>query len=385
MKSLEIDLELPVLPADHPVIMVRPGRGYHLHASFLRSKVVAPDFPHLELPDGLNPLAAPDLQAQLGRAIEFRDWSTTPEYERGRPPATNLERYATFHEDRPQMRSLLTSAASEILWDLPDNALIFVPSATLEGKAMTGELAPRKNRRKVIKGTRHRSTIPYLGRKLRDTKVFPMRILPHAVTDAPRASGLTTTVFEGYARERLLRAHYGDYQLGDQVAMMEFVSDNERFDARALARLTAISDLLDHYLKTGQVEHPGIFLFNATGNSGAEVHARINSRGGRLLFEATNFAPHLLRALLLIATMENPVSAQDLETLAQNNTLNVSNSAVSSSQNATVETVATATERSLRDFAREAGVSNLEAILENLRRSHEVTDGMIDGSAEGIP
>ena len=54
--------------------------------------------------------------------------------------------------------------------------------------------------------------------------------------------------------------------------MMEFVSDNDRFDARALARLTAISDLLDHYLRTGEVEHPGMFLFNATGTSGAEVH-----------------------------------------------------------------------------------------------------------------
>lgn len=382
MNSLKIDLKLPVLPENHPVIMVRPGRGYHLHAAFLRSKAVAPDFPYLDVPDGLNPSAVDNLQAQLGRAIEFRDWIMTPEYERGLPPPAALERYATFHEDRSQMRSMLTSAASEILWDLPDNALIYVPSSTLEGKAMTGEIAARTSPRKVMKGTGHRSSIPYLGRELLGAKTFPMRILPQEVTETPRASGLTTVVFEGYARERLLRAHYGDYQLGSQVAMMEFVSDNERFDARALARLTAISDLLDHYLRTGEIQHPGMFLFSATGSSGAEVHARINSKGGRLLVEAANHAPHLLRALLLVAAMESPVSAQELETLAQNDTINVTNSAVNGTQDATV---ATATERSLRDFAREAGVPNLEAILENLRRSYEVTDGMIDGSAEGIP
>lgn len=382
MKSLEIDLKLPILPKDHPVIMVRPGRSYHLHASFLKAKAVAPDFPFLTVPDGVSPVKADDFQAQLGRAIEFRDWSMTPEYERGLPPSADLERYATFHEDRSQMRSLLTAAASEILWDLPDNALIYVPSANLEGYAMTGELAPRTNKRVTLLGTRHRASIPYLGRKLRGAKTFPMRILPSDVTEAPRASGLTTFYFEGYARERLLRAHYGDYQLGEQVAMMEFVSDNDRFDARALARLTAISDLLDHYVKTGKIEHPGMFLFSASGTSGAEVHARINSRGGRLLVEASNLAPHLLRALLLIATMQNPVSAQDLEGLGQSNSINISNSATSVVQD---DTIATATERSLRDFAREAGVKNLEAILENLRSSHEVTEGIIDGSAESTP
>lgn len=378
MKSLEIDLKLPILREDHPVIMVRPGRGYHLHSAFLAAEAVAPDFPFLDVPKGQQPVHARDLQAQLGRAIEFRDWSMRPEEERGLPPPSDLERYATFHEDRSQMRSLMTSAAQEILWELPDNALIFVPSANLEGMAITGELAPRRKKRKVLKGARHRSSIKYLGRSLIGARSFPMRVLPSDVTEVPRASGQTTMRFEGYARERLLRAHYGDYQLGDKVAMMEFISDNDRFDARALSRLTAISDLLDHYLTTGNIQHPGMFLFGADGFSGAEVHARINSKGGRLLVEAANHAPHLMRALLLIAVMKNPVSAQELEGLANSSSLKLTNSASSSAQDARVTA---STERSLRDFVREAGVPNIEAILENLRRSYEVTDGVIDGTA----
>ncbi len=382
MTILRIDLKLPVLPENHPVIMVRPGRGYHLHASFLRSNAVAPDFPFLDARDGKAPTEAREFASQLGRAIEFRDWMTAPEYDRGPPPSSDLERYSTFHEDRAQMRSMLASAASEILWNLPDNALIFVPSASLEGTAMTGEIASKLSPRAAMQGTGFRSSVRYLGRNLSGVKKFPMRILPTEVTEASRSSGLTTYKFEGYARERLLRAHYGDYQLGNQVAMMEFVSDDERFDARALARLTAISDLLDHFLTTGNIEHPGLFLFSATGSSGAEVHARINSRGGRLLVEATNYAPHLLRALLLIATMDSPVTAQDLEFLAQSDSIEVSNSSVSNAQDAVV---AAATEQSLRDFAREAGVGTLGAILENLRRSQEVTKGIIDGSAIGAP
>ena len=127
MKRLQIDLELPVLAEDHPVYMVRPGRRYHLHESFLRAKAIAPDFPHLDAPDKQDPLKVQDLPAQLGRAIEFRDWSMKPEADRGYPPPTDLERYSTFHEDRARMRSLLMSASHEILWDLPDGALIFVP------------------------------------------------------------------------------------------------------------------------------------------------------------------------------------------------------------------------------------------------------------------
>lgn len=269
--KLKVDLKLPVLPKDHPVIMVRPGRGYHLHASFLKHKAVAPDFPFLDAPDGENPLKAENLKAQLGRAIEFRDWSSLPERDRGRPPSVKLERYSTFHQDRQQMRRLLEHAAYEILWDLPDNALIYVPAPTLEGRALTGELSSKSDPRRILLGTRHRAGISYLGRSLRDPKIFPMRILPTDVTDAPRSSALTTVEFEGYARERLLRAHYGDYQLGDQVSMMEFISENERFDARALARLTAISDLLDHYVQFGSIKHPGLFLFEANGVSGAEV------------------------------------------------------------------------------------------------------------------
>ncbi|KAJ01870.1 hypothetical protein PM02_16970 [Sulfitobacter mediterraneus] len=327
-------------------------------------------------------MAVPDLQAQLGRAIEFRDWAASPEYERGLPPAQAIERYATYHEDRSVMRRMLKTAASEILWDLPDRALIYVPAPNLEGLAMTGELAPRRSARTTVRGTRHRSTMTFLGRRLEGAKVFPMRILPSDVTEAPRASGQTTFEFENYARERLLRAHYGDYQLGGDVAMMQFVSDSDRFDIRALGRLAAISDLLDHYIQTGEVMHPGVFLFNAEGSSGAEVHARINSRGGRLLVESANLGPHLLRALLLVATMANPVTGQELENMAINDSIIVENTSDTILQD---EGIVTATERSLRDFAREAGVANLDIILENLRRSHEETEGDIDGSSEARP
>jgi len=359
--------------------MVRPGRSYHLHTALLRSKAVAPDFPFLEVPNGKNPLDAPELQAQLGRAVEFRDWSVRPEKERGRHPSPNLERYSTFHQDRSQMKRILQAAASEILWKLQDGALIYVPSATLEGKAMTGELAPRASPRKVLKGTGHRSPISYLGRPLLGAKAFPMRILPSEVTEEARSSGLVTIEFEGYARERLLRAHYGDYQLGAKVAMMEFISENERFDARALARIAAISDTLDHYLTTKEVQHPGLFLFQAEGSSGAEIHARINSKGGRLLVEGHRLAPHLLRALLLIATMTTQVNGQDLESLAANGSILLTNSATSHVPNSDTTK---ATEHALRDFAREAGVETLDVILENLRRSKDETDGRIDGTSE---
>lgn len=77
--------------------------------------------------------------------------------------------------------------------------------------------------------------------------------------------------------------------------------------------------------------------------------------------------------------MSTPVSGQDLEDLAKNDKINLRNSAAKTTK---VSDVTAATERSLRDFASEAGVKNLDVILENLRRSQDVTDGAIDGSSE---
>ncbi|MEP3200098.1 MAG: hypothetical protein ABJO57_19635 [Lentilitoribacter sp.] len=379
MPNLEIDLQLPILPEDHSVFMVRPGWRYYLYADFLASEAVAPDFPYLELADKTSPAYIKELQNQLGRGIEFRDWLKTAKDERGFPPSKNIDDYGLNHEDRIRMRNRLQSTAQEVLWDLPDNSLIFIPAKRLDETAMTGELSPKLSPRKLITKKFDDAEIKYLGRSLLGAKRIPMRVFPEDVTDVPKLSGLTTYKFEGYARDRLLRAHYGDYQLGDKISMMEFISGDDRFDARALARLTAISDVLDNFLKTGKVVHPGDFLFSADGISGAEVHARINSKDGRVLVEAYNFTPHLLRALLLIASMANPISAQELINRANSSEIKVSNSAPIHSK---YDIVTDATEQSLRNFAREAGVKNLGDILENLRKSSEITKGNITGSAK---
>lgn len=100
MQRLEIDLQLPILPKNHPVIMVRPGKRYHLHQSFLETKAVSPDFPFLKLPDQVNPIQAANLQKQLGRAMAFRDWMNDPVNERGLSPSVDLDLYSLHHEER---------------------------------------------------------------------------------------------------------------------------------------------------------------------------------------------------------------------------------------------------------------------------------------------
>lgn len=379
MSHVAIDLALKVLPKDHPVYMVRPGSGYQLFDQIAAYGAIVPDFPYLKVADAKPPSAARELDAQISRAIAIRQWLRRPLDERGPRPARNLDEYRLGHSDHTSTRTRLLNAAEQILWELPDDALVFIPSSTLAGTGITAVVGKRTAPRITILGDGNRNAITYLGRPIDDMKSQSMRALPEDVTD-PVRSPIVTYQYDGYARDRLLRAHYGDYQLGGDVAMMEFISNSDRFDALAMARITALAHAIEHYVVTGTYQPPGDLLYKlATVPLSTQVHATINSRDGRLLIEGPQLVPHIMRALLLAGMLATtPAAAQNVSTMMANGQLELKNTKASARDRA----VTAATERTLLDFATAAGQPSLTVLLQGLQESSESTDGEVDGSAK---
>lgn len=377
MKKLHIDLALRLLPPDHPVYMVRPGAGYHLHHATLSNHALAPDFPFLNIENGSRPSSAKNLEAMLSRAVVIRSWGSTPTIRRGAMPTTQIDAYRLGQEESAANKTRLLNVAEAVLWELPKDSLIFVPADSLSGNAMTGELGGNQEKRMRFFGTGHRRKIEYLGRPIHDAKRHAMRALPDDVTD--RAHERTAIVqYEGYARDRLLRAHYGDYQLGDDVAMMEFVSNSDRFDTATMARITALATSIDHFVKTGKFVEPGELLFGHKLATTSHVHATINSKDGKLLIEAEQVVPHVIRALVLASVFTLGAGAEQSSSLLEKGNLEVTNSKTVDGQAHIVE----AAENTLIDFARAAGKPSLKDLLTGLSDSYEASNGEVDGTAE---
>lgn len=377
LKKLSIDLALKVLPLDHPVFMVRPGMSYHLLRRVHKFEAIAPDYPFLSVPDGVAPSNAEDIEAQTSRAISIRQWANTPHVHRERMPTANLDAYRLGHSENKASRTRLNNTADEILWDLPDGALIFVPAPALSDIGFTAELAKNTDPRVIMSGDEHRSSVKYLGRSLHGLQQILMRNLPEAVTDRVR-DRVVSARYEGYARDRLLRAHYGDYQLGHDTAVMEFIANDEKFDAKTMARVTALAETIERFIATGQFDEPGNLLYASNGRVQSQVHATINSKGGRLLIEGPQMVPHIIRSLLIVAQLAGPAaSADELSDLMHRGSLGLKNSKGDASSIEIVE----AAERTLIDLAVTAGQPSLKVLLEGLADSTESSKGRVDGTA----
>lgn len=379
MRRIAIDLALKVLPKDHPVYMVRPGSGYQLYHQVMSSEAIAPDFPYLNVPDGTPPSEAAEFDAQISRAVAVRQWLKQPLDDRGPRPSRKLDNYRLGHSDNTATRTRLRNAAQEILWNLPDGALVFIPSATLAGTGLTADLGKRTEPRITMEGDGNRNAIKYLGRPIHAMKRQSMRALPEDVTDPVRLP-MVTFQYEGYARDRLLRAHYGDYQLGTDVAMMEFISNSDKFGAISMARLTALAHAIEYFVVTGKYQAPGNLLYKPAAVAlETQVHASINSKYGRLLIEGPQMVPHIMRALVLVCMLANTsVSADDLSGMMVNGQLELSNSKATRKDVKVTE----ATERTLLDFAAAAGHPSLTILLKGLLESSESTEGEVDGTAK---
>ena len=374
---IRIDLRTRTLPEEPDVFLVRPGASYHLYDSVRRSDAIAVDVPFLEVPNGQAVPAASEIQPMLERGRVLRNWAGQSESKRGPQPSRSLDSYRTFLDDRgPKMaRTKLRNAANTVLWDIPDNSLLFIPASTLGGRAILAEAGKRKAPRETVYGSGSRSRMVYLARPLVDVAEVPMRDLPPEVTD-PGQKLLVHNQFEGYAKERLLRTYYGDYSRGQDVNVVEFVAGSEEFDTKVIAQVSALAMSIEHFVTSREFISPEEFVFGYPDMRGPQLHARINSSDGKAQVQDSTLVPHVVKALLLLSggAIAGAVVAASLVS----GDVSIENSALQGGGN-----IAEASQLALIDYAAAAGTDSMASIVENLRASIERSEGEVDGRIYG--
>lgn len=374
---ITVDLKTRTLPEEPNVFLVRPGASYHLYDQILDESAIAVDIPFLEVPDGRPIPEASEIQPMLERGRELRSWAAKSSRTRGRQPSTSLDAYRTFLDDRgPKMaRTKLRNAANTVLWKIPDNSLLFIPASTLGGKAILAEAGRRSAPRRRMNGSGTRARMEYLGRPIVEPKLVPMRDLPSDVTD-PGQKLLVHDSFEGYAKERLLRAYYGDYSRGANVNVVEFVAGADEFDTKVIAQISALAMSIEHFLDTRQFLHPQEFVFGHPEIRGPQLHARINSPDGKAQVQDNTLVPHTVKLFLLFAGSNLAVAVITAHLMATD--VSVTNSEIQGGGE-----IAEATQAALIDYAAAAGADSMSSIIENLRASSERTEGEVDGRVDG--
>jgi hypothetical protein len=376
MPILKIDLKTRTLMDAPSVYMVRPGQKYHLFETFVSNAVMAADAPFLNLADSLELPSPNSIESMLERALAFREWGNASNRRRGPRPGGDLERHQNFLSDQggKAKRTRLRNAAQQILWTIEDKSLIFVPAPSLSGYAILAEAGPRVAPRLMVHGTGKRESISYPSRGIERIKMVAMRDLPPVVTE-PSGTVSVVNEFEGYASERLLREYYGDYQQGNRASVTEFMNGADDLDSRVVAQMIALSMSIQLHMDTGTYKSPQSMVFGQADRvAGPKFHARVNSKDGKVHFEAASIVPHVLKVFMIIAATNLPsdILAQEMHT--QN--VAISNSEIQEGPNVVV-----ATQNALVNYAASAGIADVKEILDSLRVEIALNDGKVDGVA----
>ena len=139
-----------VLPEDHSVFMVRPGKGYRLLENFATASAIAPDVPLLDLGAKANTHNATDLNRQIRRGRAWRDWETAPATRRGPPPSKAVGDYAVVPDGGHHAR--YRSVTFDLLDIMPTGSVVFVPGPSLGTNGLLGRLdAPSASRVEITR------------------------------------------------------------------------------------------------------------------------------------------------------------------------------------------------------------------------------------------
>lgn len=307
---LSFDLKTPVIPEGQKLYILHPGKSYHLFEAFKATQSVAADLPNLELPDGLSPLSADDIDTQIVRARALRDWLSLNSEERKRQ---EFSLDIDIYKDAPSRRfhDSYKETLDEILWGLDATTRIFVPSPFLDRDGFFCELEPARRKRVKFEGPRSARNFFYTGRPVSNIRNVPMRLIPPEILEEKsRNSVLTELDFQ--KTERMLRLYYGSFSIENSLTQTEIVIPQEIFRPADANVVNALANLLEENLQRldkGATEAADFYdaLFLAFDESGLQIHARLNSKGVHQV-AARTIAPFLLSFFI---GLPSDLSAED--------------------------------------------------------------------------
>lgn len=363
------------------VVFVHPGARYTFYRDVLEREVLPVDVPYLEIQDRVGVPEANEISPMLERARDMRRWAKRTKKEaHKRRPSMDLNYYRTGLNQEPAaqgVRTKLRNSAQKILWAVPKDSLVVVPSPRLAGDALLAEFERRKAPRQIVRGRNHYEGMEFLARPLRNLKKVPMLSLPSSVLASARSTRFIEDI-SGDAEDQLLRLYYGDYQRNsDFVAGV--VAQTENFDALVLGQMIDLHVAIEHFLRSGKVLRPGQALYRSGETRAPQVHATINSPDGRASLESTGIATFAVKLLMIVAV--SGVALGTAGKLIAENQILVENSA---QQNVDPD-ILQASANALVDFFSTSGHENYTEYLKGLQKGLELNATKPTGKADIQP
>lgn len=375
-----VDLKTKVLPQNHRAYMVRPGTGYHLLGAFNANHAIAPDLAFLDIPAGERPRDFDGIEDQIKRARAFAEWVKTEESRAEPMPPQDLAEYQ--NEDTPSRVAMYRNTADEILHALPKGALIFVPNPNFTQRAMVGELAGADEDRVRFNGTGHWGEFEYLGRRLHNVKMLPMRKLPKEFYP-PMKRRNWIHEYGGKETELLYRQYYGDFEIVGRKAVTEIEVTGQRVFPQDLSIIGALTTLIDQKLaRQAAGDAEALNLLQAVflppdQEEGPVVHASLGSPGNVLVESVLRRAAPVLKVIVVLAL---GFTGNEIWDMVQANELQLVNS--QALQGVGGEVLAE-TQQMTYDFVRSTGRESLNEIVGLVRDFHDRTGGNVDATVNG--
>jgi hypothetical protein len=385
----KIKLDYPVLPAGHQVWMVRPGAGYRLARAFREAEAIAPDVPLLNLNNGQPATSAANLDAQLRRGREWRDWEDNGSRPEQRPSTSERDYTIALNDGITHTRAKNT--VIKIFDEIPDGALVFVPGASLADDALLGTIASSTADRVTVTRKWGEKELAFQGRSLLNPLKIPMRLLPPEVTDRRKNRGVVAEEIVGSARIRLYREYFNSFSLDGGDAYAQFRGGNAAFPAAALGSLVTLM----RYVIEAKIEgekaraegRPAVLvdpirlasLIWST-DQNLLIHARVNSPFGRVTFQSARPAIYAAIAFISLATLD--ADAQVMDDLASGTTQVENVCEEPASLTASAQNQADTVGQTLFDFYAIFGAQTCEQVLAVTRKTVESTLGTVDAEAE---
>lgn len=369
--------------------MVRPGAGYRLARAFREAEAIAPDVPLLNLNNGQLAADAANLDAQLRRGREWRDWENSGSRPELRPSTAAGDYTVALNDGVTHTRAKNT--VIKIFDEIPDGALVFVPGASLADDALLGTVASSTVDRVTVTRKWGEKELAFQGRSLLNPRKIPMRLLPPEVTDRRKNRGVVTGEIVGKARLRLYREYFNSFSLDGGDAYAQFRGGDAPFPAAALGSLVTLMRYVieakmegERAIAEGRTAAPldPILLASLTWSTDQNllIHARVNSPFGRVTFQSARPAIYAAIAFISLATLN--ADAQVINDLANGITEVENVCREPASLTASAQNQADTVGQTLYDFYAIFGAQTCEQVLEVTRQTVEATLGRVDAEAE---
>lgn len=214
-----VDLYARIIPKNHNVFFVRPGKDYHLYMQIVQKSTILADLPQLDLEPGVPFAAQPMLLNKLHRSRAIRKWYRERSEDRGDYPSLDLSKYPDKIQDLgiSQLRAVVERYFST---SHKGDLVVVVPGSFISD-AYIGELAGNPSDITVLKFDHLYDGLPLYGRKVNWLARCPKKTLDNAILEIVAKPNAFVLLPEG-VRRNIYRLAYPGFVHGDET--------NARFD-----------------------------------------------------------------------------------------------------------------------------------------------------------